>query len=279
MIHALLKMEGEMGGVRKLKKRKRFKGNVGRSDVTHIKHQLIETVVSAHVAVLVKKFGTNGTILDMNAGDGEGTEKPQMDLFGDNPSCTTAELTARTAEKVGAQAILCEKNAKQREILKRRFPYAMTISNHKNAVGHIVENCKWIVVISDPNGPKDHGIEIMQQISLTIPQSDFIVVFNENSTGRILGVKDWSEETEINDSKHNNSSQINGLRKKKICYQWMMNADRSMPNFTGWRVKLGKNRISSTNLIKASRGFHYRIMVISNFLTDAATRGRFREVI
>jgi hypothetical protein len=261
----------------KKKIRDRSKNGAGKSEVSYIKHKLVERAAKGQATVMGSRYG-RGVIIDMHAGDGAGVDKPQLDLFEEhNPSCATAELATNLAEKLGnTDVILCEHSAKQRALLEAEFQNALILPDHSLAASHISNEYKWGLVLNDPNGPSDQGVEAMREIGERLKICDFVIVFNEGRTSALLKVRDTSAETEASDSQHTNAAQIRGVRECKHKYKWMLSEDLTITNFSEWKKQIGRTRISTTGLVKATPHFRYRVLVVSNFLTDAALRGNFK---
>lgn len=244
-------------------RRNRDREGAGKSDASWKKHDLIKRLASGQAKAFRTKRSGRILIIDMHAGDGVGVDELQLDLFGGNPSCATAELALRLAADVGnADVVLCEKDRNKRALLEEQFPDAKIIGDHARAAELIRNDHVWSLVINDPNGYSKHGIEHMRTIARRVP-SDFIIIFNEGALKRLLGMND--------DAVYDNAFP-ESVRQKKVEYEWMMQP-------VEWMQRIGRRRmVRSEKLIKASSNFHYRVMLVADYLTDAAKRRPFEEV-
>lgn len=254
-------INGSLGqGPRKPRNRSK-EGGVGRTDKSHEKHDLVRRAMGGQIGAY--RIRNKGLIayVDGNAGDGEGVEQPQADLFRSNASITTAELVTRAAEKDGnAVAILCERNRGRRAVLKARFPNAIIIGNNSKVLDALPSKCQHIVFVSDPNGPGGHGKEAMREIAMSI-SSDFVIVFNEQPFARMFG------ETKSSDPKIQKAFQTMTERYPP-----------EMLEATFWADWLGRKSLASTPLFIASQSFHYRVIVAANVLSDALNRSPFKVI-
>lgn len=240
--------------------------NVGRTSTSWKKHSIIRDVLFGQCAVMKKRFG-RGLIIDMHAGDGVGVEQPQLDLFGENyenPSSATSETAVLIAKMLGdVDVVLCEKKKKSRILIEERFPRHVVIDDHALSPSMIKDYHKWVAVINDPNGYSAHGIEYMDDISKSII-SDFIIVQNIGSLKRLMSMGDENEYSHEWPEK---------VRMLKPIYAWMMDANN-------WRIRLGKRCLACSKEINASNNFRYRVLIATNFLTDAVIRNPiFRDGI
>lgn len=238
------------------KRRDRSREDAGKSDRSWHKHDLISSIANAHghrLAHGIKFKSGRGIIIDMHAGDGNGVEKPQASLFGSNPSRTTAELAVGLGSIVGADIVLCEKDAKKRAALEARGWQGVTVlDDHKHAPEYVTSRHAWALVLNDPNGPADHGLEYMQAIAERASVADFIIAFNEGGWRRVNGYA----------VKHGGAM---------ANYSWMR-------DFREWGVALRRKQIAVSRLVNGSNGFQYRILVAGNHF-DKPIRSPLFEVI
>lgn len=232
-------------------RRNRDRENAGKSARSHEKHGLIRKAVQGQVFAFHTLSKGRGRILliDGNAGDGEGVPEDQADLFGDNPSCATAELMVTIGHsRANIDVVLCEKNPAKRSKLIDRFPNITIIPDHKDAPDCVTRFHIYALWLSDPCGPAEQGIEPMSELAKRI-KSDFVATFNEGFLIRLKGTKA-------------------GWETSKELY-----LPRERPEW--WMTTLQRRHMARTRLIKGSESFHYRVLVISNFLTDPVKRRPF----
>jgi hypothetical protein len=234
--------------------RSRDREKAGKSEHSWIKHGMLDKIATSQIAAFRFKFPDRSAMLiDGNAGDGEGVDKNQRDFFkGEIQSKPTAELLCDLADTFGADVCLCERKQYKREKLSRLFPNRMILEDHARAPSLIVHD--YTLWVSDPNGPKDHGVEHMAAVARRVQFSDFVIVLNEGALGRIGSTEDalW---------------QVSRER-----YLWMLEPAE-------WLQRIPKKFLARTPVIRQSSNFHYRLMVISNYLTDAVHRLRHVEII
>lgn len=231
---------------------------LGRTDASWKKHDIIRDVSRGQASVLNKRFGSRGIIIDMHSGDGAGVTQPQLDLFyGNNPSSATPEIARTMARLLGdVDIVLCEKNRKRRDELIESFPLAKVIKDHAIAIDEILPCHKWAVVLNDPNGWSGHGVEYMRAISRKVI-SDFIIVFNHGAMKRVLGM---DETKDYGDNDFATKVRAGGRENA-----WMIEPDN-------WRNQIGRRCVGASSVITASQNFQYRVLVVTNFLTDAVMR-------
>lgn len=236
------------------KPRRRDREGAGKSEFSWKKHDVVARIVKAQAYTLNHCIGPGGIIIDMHAGDGRGVEQPQMSIFGTNPSRTTSELAVALSHNLRADVVLCEKDKERRAALSKRWPAMSVLRNHRLAAAQISNEHRWTLVINDPNGPRDHGLEHMQAIAERLPIADFIIILNEAALDRCAGVEDERYRA--------------GMAK----YEWM-NDHRE------WGIRLGRRQIAVSKLICQSGNFRYRILVAANFLASATKKQPFEKVI
>ena len=237
------------------RKRDRSREGVGKSEKSYIKHDLIRRVVGGQIGAYRLKNSGRIAIIDGNAGDGIGVELPQMDMFRANMSTTTAELATRIATDVGdAVVILCERKKDRRAALTYRFKDAIILSDNSRALDAIPSDCKYAVWISDPCGPKGHGVEAMRSLALSM-RSDFVIAVNEGAIRRIASTESglWKTQRDL--------------------YQPMIESP------TYWSEQLCRVKLTRTPIINGAQNFKYRIFVAANVLSDASKRRPFEVVL
>lgn len=248
----------------KMRKRDRSRDGVGKSERSYIKHDIIKRVVGGQASAYRLKNPGTIAIIDGNAGDGLGVERPQLDMFGPNRSTTTAELAMRIADDIGnAVVILCEKLDDRRAALRSRFRDAIILDDNAKAMSAIPSNCKYAVWISDPCGPSDHGVDAMREVASAM-RSDFVIAFNEGwISSRCAGLTGECE----------NEVARRASRTMRDRYLPMIETP------TWWADQLRRERLARTPIINGAQNFRYRVIVAANVLSDSARRRPFEEVL
>jgi len=192
----------------------------------------------------------------MHAGAGEGIALPQLDFFREDVSFPTATLATRLSDIVQGDVILCERKVKERQQLTQKFPHAVILADHADIPEQLGHGYDWALVLNDPCGYSEHGIETMQQIASQVA-TDWLIVFNEGSLMRILGMRPVVTQQEI--------PFVARVRAARALYAWMAEPQ-------AWAARLRARHMARTVLIPASDGFRYRIFVLSRMLSDAVKR-------
>jgi hypothetical protein len=233
----------------------------GKTENSWIKHDFAARVVASQLAAFRCLHPNDRMLLiDGNAGDGVGVPKRQGDLFeGETLSRPTPQLMIELAARVGnADVCLCEVNARKRASLYSRFgrvPGVIVVANNSEVWSAIRSDHRHGLWLSDPCGPKGHGVDHMRTIDRRLP-CDFVVIFNETSTGRIACT-----------------------HKPNLAWQKSRQLYAPMLEPQWWLDKLRKRYLARSRLIRQSSNFGYRVMIISNYLADAARREPFDEII
>jgi hypothetical protein len=218
------------------------RANAGRSEGSWIKHSLLSKIVEAQVrtAHLHDKL----LLIDANAGDGIGV------LHDGVVSTPTPQIVTNIAFAVSADVCLCDASRRQRLLLRKRFPSALIAETHSDVVDVVrAGGYDYVLWLSDPCGYTGHGVGAMRIVARDVAASDFIVVFNEGSVLR----------------------RINHAARRQKIYGELQHA-------SFWLQQLQKNYLARTSVINQSRGFRYRVLVVSNELSDAAHRPPFSEI-
>jgi hypothetical protein len=239
--------------------------NAGYSPHSYKKHKLLwRAAYGQACAYRYTHPNARVAIIDMHAADGEGVEMPQLDLFGPAPTYPTPLLATRLAETIGnADVFLCEKLAYKRQALALTFPQATILKDHADITAALRPEHRWALVLNDPCGYADHGIDTLQQLG-TRMRLDTLIVFNEGALRQLLGMKDIPATP---DAPH--VARIRAVRPK---YAWMAEPHN-------WAQALGARHMARTVLIKASARFHYRVLVLSHTLSQALRPPTWEHVL
>jgi hypothetical protein len=228
----------------------------GKTESSWIKHDILNKVATAQISAYRHTHPQERILLiDGNAGDGEGVDKMQPDLFlGLCASHPTPEILTNIAARIGnADVVLCERNFDKRVRLHKRFPDAIILENHSKVPEALMPRHHYALWVSDPCGYSTHGVPHMRRVADCL-RCDFIVVFNEGALERLMATNEARWET------------ARDRWTPMIDPQW-------------WMERLNKPLLSRTRVIYQSRGFHYRVLVLSTFLAEGARRPPFNEVI
>ena len=239
--------------------------NAGFSAASHKKHQLLWRAAygQAH-AYRITHPTARLAIIDMHAADGEGVPVPQLNLFGNQPSYPTPLLATRLAETLGnTDVFLCEKKRQARTQLAGLFPQAHILKDHADILFALRPEHRWALVLNDPCGYADHGIDTLQHMA-TRMRLDTLIVFNEGALRQLLGMQDTPLTP---DPPH--VARIRAVRPK---YAWMAEP-------RNWAQTLGARHMARTVLIKASARFHYRVLVLSHTLSQALRPPTWEHVL
>ena len=239
----------------------RRREGAGKSDNSWIKHGFVARIVSSQVAAYRYLHPSDRILLiDGNAGDGIGVCKAQGDLFeGELLSRPTPQLVTELGASIGnADVCLCESNRRKRAELFGRFgrmPGVTVIADNCEVWSVIRDQHRYALWLSDPCGPKGHGVQHMLTIDRRLP-CDFVIVFNETSTDRIAHTT-----------------------KPNVAWQTSRRLYAPMLDPQWWIDSFRKRYLARSRLIRQSPNFGYRVMVIANCLADAARREPFNEII
>ncbi len=220
---------------------------------------LIGRALGAQVAKAAKAFRGRGVIIDMHAHDGGGVPTPQIELFTDMSSTSSASMAVSAATRYGCDVVLCERKRDRLKALKARFAdRAAYLSNHFLLLDFDWRRYSWAVVLNDPNGPSEHGLDVMTHIgSMPRLASDFLVMINDGALARIAGVREHC----ATDVSYGNGAAIIGLREKKSLYAWMRNP-------LEWQKRLGKSQVAFSRDVTNGKGYRGRLLVITNSLAQ-----------
>jgi hypothetical protein len=233
--------------------------SVGKTEHSFRKHALLQRVLESQFYAHARGRKAPVLLLDLTAGDGNGVALPQQDLFLTAvESWTTPALLTRLAQgHPNVQVVLCEKVGRRRALLQEKFPGATVLEHSALAPSWITATIGYCLVVSDPNGLRDHNLAAMAAIAQQLPRSDFILTFNEWSLKRLLGVMPPTPEAH---------HIVRDAWAAQEAYRWMQDPQ-------AWKARLRKNYYARTRtLIQASPNYRYRMLVVSNYLGDAVRR-------
>ena len=148
-------------------------------------------------------------------------------------------------------------------VLARTFPQATILKDHADILPALRHEHRWALVLNDPCGYADHGIETLQ-ILTTRMHLDTLVVFNEGALHQLLSMR----ETPLTPD----PPFVASVRAARSKYAWMSHPHNS------WQT-LGARHMARTVLIKASARFHYRVLVLSHTLSQALRPPMWEHVL
>lgn len=235
-------------------KRNRSREGCISSENSWLKHDLLAQAIQGQMMkYIVTHPGHLVLGVDGNAGDGHGVLKLQLDWERPNMSPTTSDIFNRLKCKYPhtMDAVLCEKDLSRREELVRRYQGVAIIGNNSAAPEHVLREHRYGLWSSDPTGAAGHNIDAMIEFSKRLP-SDFVVVVNFNWLNRF-------------------TNKANARLAPHQKYSWM-----SEP--AAWADKLNRRHVWQTPLYTMSASFHYRVLVIANYISDGVKRRPFEAV-
>lgn len=233
---------------------------VGRSRATSLKHHLIKRLAEGQSALAFASIlarGGRAAIIDMHAGDGKGVEADQGELFYKSESRATPVIAAAVAEMlrnrgVPCDLIFCERSKKAREKLwpLAEKHQAIVVRGHKEikTKGYV-----WGLVFNDPNGPADHGDDVLARIASDIPRADFILVVNEGAIREILSVKNPSSNP--NALPWNKSAEGIAAQHQKV--KWRLDPE-------AWGLLLRRSAVLASHTLFKSNRMKGRLLLVSN---------------
>jgi len=233
-------------------KRKRDRDDAGKGPQSWKKHRLFGLAFAQFHAFRRKFPNARCVIIDFNAGDGEGVDLAQGDLFGPNRSRATAELAAQQAATDNVFVILCEKQADRFAKLKEKYgttPRVTIIRDHRDVVPLVV-GFDYAIVLSDPCGPAGHGEDILGAVSRAVPKADFIIALNLHGVNRINGTHQSAEQV-------GRAGKANATSRER--HGWKNDPYR-------WQALLGRRHMASSRVIPMSSTFTLQMLVIADFV-------------
>lgn len=251
------------------KKRDRSKDGRGKSEWSWVKQLFFEKIIGAYAGVAARLGWKRGIGIDMHAGDGEGIRYGEGDLFGHTQRSKASSMVLYEQSKSHGNfdTVLCEIKPERRELLHPKFPDAMILKDHAD-IKHYLETLKkkpaWGILICDPCGPKEMGLEALKTLCREIQYLDIVMAFPHGGIVRPLGLR--KDGPNPISAKNANTSQKR--------YGWMLdcnNIDKygmPYPSLKWVNVFSRRHLVCSSSVITRSKGFHYRIMVASNFLPE-----------
>lgn len=225
-------------------------GGKGQSERSWCKHDQIEKMIGRQAPILTKKG--RGCIIDMHAGDGQETPHPQPDFFAGGSLKTTAAIAIVAGRRWNADVLLCEQNTIRRKALETAYDlYARVIGHNARLLDRKTEltDYAWLMVINDPNGYAEQGVEVMAGIADLNPVSDFIINFNRRSLTRPLGLTNPDHPSPL----------VRGSYRSGMEHKWMLSPDE-------WRKRLGKRYVLATTPVSLSSAMESQILLVSNFI-------------
>ena len=226
-------------------------GGVGKGERSYQKHEAVRRFLHRQMPVLAKRG--RGLIIDMHAGDGRETPHIQPDFFAGGALITTPHLAIVAARKWGADVWLCEKSHAPRVALIAAYSQEATVlRNHNTLDLRLAEiaAAPWVIVLNDPNGHSQHGVDTMREIARANPCSDFIVVVNCGSLKRHLAV---------GKSDNTGNEFALSVEAAKERYSWMLEPE-------AWAQRLFKRQHVATEPMYLSNEMTAQVVLCSNWI-------------
>lgn len=239
--------------------RRRENDGAGKSAASWEKHTIIAMALRAQAAKAKQAFRGRGVIVDMHAHDGCGVQTPQLDLFGDHSSTSSAGIAWQTARDLDLDLILCERNRQRMAALKERFgDRASYLGNNSLLTGVEWRAYSWAAVLNDPNGHSEHSVDVLTHIAAQPTlRSDFIVMINEGSLLRHMGLARKGE----NDHLYSNVQALRGSRAAAEVYAWMLQPE-------DWRKRLAKRFVACSRECTNGIGYRGRLLLLTDSLAN-----------
>lgn len=245
---------------------KQHNGNVGRGIKSYEKHQLVKRAAGGQAAILTKQFSENrGVIVDMHAGDGKGSTLPQFAFWEEALSDASPFIANRLANTLSPipDIILCESHFASRHQLDGCFRNQRNVKilqNNHSLLKIDFSQYAWGLTLNDPNGPRDHSVDVLEFLSQSMSKMDFIIVVNEGGIERHLGLKDRPLGTA------KNATLVRQAYETRERYKWMLDPEQ-------WRTKLNRRRVAWSLRPVMNSAFHGRVIVVANYLSSVFSRG------
>jgi hypothetical protein len=245
--------------------RARQRDNAGASPASWKKHRLLWRAASGQAHAYRRTHPhARCLIIDMHAADGAGVPMPQLELFGPPPTYPTPLLATRLAATIGnTDVVLCEQKRQARRALAQQFPGALLLADHAELLSVLRPEHRWALVLNDPCGYADHGIEVLQRLTCRV-RLDTLIAFNEAALRRLMGMEESPAKPDTPFV-----AKVRALRPK---YAWMAHP-------INWARALAARQMAQSVLIKGSPNFHYRIFVLSHTLSQTLRPPTWERVL
>lgn len=238
----------------------------GHSPASYRKHALLKRVIEGQCyAYQVKHPDARLLLCDMHAGNGQGVVTPnyQPDFFAttNGLSLTSAQVLVQLAHMLpNAAVVLCESHGERRKALQQAFPQTAVMPNYHDLLQLPLYRYDWALLVSDPNGHSNQGVEVMAAVGEQIA-ADFVVIWNALSWRRHMGVMVPPPDAPRG---------VHQTYIRKGLYTWM-----GTPQ--GWKHQLGRKKVAWTEEIRGSDAFRYRVIVAANYLSHATKQHPFEQ--
>jgi hypothetical protein len=164
------------------------------------KHELVDQLTRMQVARAGNflRLDERALILDTHAGDAAGIKMDQPDFFRGDESRATPFIAMEAAAKLRKRGVLCdlvlyEKSPRARAELANRLNGEVVYlrGNHRSLLrwdSRRFAIYSWGLLLNDPNGPSDHGDEMLGFVATHVARMDLIIIVNESACERVNGV-------------------------------------------------------------------------------------------
>jgi hypothetical protein len=217
------------------------------------------------IALIFLKAGERVAVVDMHAADGKGVLSRQPDLYSGPSSEATAKVSVDIANALRRKGIhcdlvLCEKNRERRKELSAFAVNnrALLVSTHQEIPPLI--GCAWALIFNDPNGPRDHGVDVLQRIAGEVKRADFLIVVNEGAVGRIIKVTG----TSTSKTAPKWSTSVAEAAKVRAKYDWMASP-------IGWARMLNRLYVIASRRLYGRGAMQGRILLVTNYAQSCPT--------
>lgn len=229
----------------------------GINPASYKKHDLIAQLAAMQTARACTFLGhcDRVAIIDMHAGDAKGAKGRQPDFWRGDESRATALIACDMAAKFRKRGIVCDMLLFERSHAARDALAAQLAAQAKIHIGRNHRalltwpglcDYTFAVVLNDPNGPSDHGDEILAHVSRQIPRADSIIVVNEGFLVRLKGVGAVQTEKFAGD-----------VYRARDQYLWRFDA-------TEWARRLGRRYVLRSKITVGANAMKGRILLVTN---------------
>ncbi|HEY1430794.1 MAG TPA: hypothetical protein VGF39_04080 [Stellaceae bacterium] len=250
--------------------------------LSHIKHDLLKELAGIQVAIafIFLRPGDRVLIVDMHAGDAAGAQARQRDFWRGEESRATPFVAIDAAARFARRKIVCdlvlfEKSPEARRALIKRLTEeghaAHVGGNHKALLNWPVRfaDYAYALVLNDPNGPKDHGDEVLARIAREAPKADFLIVVNESACSRVNGVTGNSTDPEAPRWARSGPEAAEAVKRR---HRWRLDP-------LEWARRLDRSYVLQSKVTVGTKAMQGRILLVTNFIPERPPANFIRHAI
>jgi len=250
--------------------RRHLRDGAGFSERSYKKLQELARIAHSQLSAwTITHPGAHSWLIDMTAGDGQGIQKQQRALFGDDLADATPIMLAKLCRRPDAERlIVCEKSGERRHVLRERVlklvPDTVVLRRNQDLLSYDFGDCDYALIVLDPcgHGSYEEHLKIIQHIRAQAIKTDAILTFNQRSWSRHMGLHLQGE--------HDNR-RIAASRRAKQLYTWM-------PELNEWVSRLPGRYLARSRLTAQSAAFWFQFIVATDYLADRIRRQKGWEI-